>query len=66
MGISKNLKRLIKDKNITQKELAALVDVTPQMISRIEKGFNLPGVNTLVKMTRALNCSANDLLEGEE
>jgi transcriptional regulator with XRE-family HTH domain len=62
MGIEKNLKNIRKNKGISQRELAALIGVTPQMISKIETNSNMPAFKTLVKIAEALKCSIDELV----
>ncbi len=54
-----------KQRNMTQEELAELVDVTPQMISSAELGKKGLRPENLYKISKALNVSADYLLSGE-
>ena len=58
-----NIRRLRKDKEFTQKELAMLVDVTESMISQYESGKKMPSYETLLKLGEALDCSVSDILD---
>lgn len=60
---SKNLKRLMKEENITQEELARKVDISRTMISRYIVGQCLPSFLTVVKITDVLCCSIDELIE---
>jgi len=51
---------------LTQDELARETGVTAQNISRIEGALNVPSLDLLVKLSRALGVSADFLLTGEE
>jgi transcriptional regulator with XRE-family HTH domain len=51
---------------LTQDELARETGVTAQHISRIEGGLNVPSLDLLVKLSRALGVSADYLLTREE
>lgn len=53
-----------KKQQLTQQELAAISGVPQQTISNIEKGTRkLPRVGTLLKLSRALKCTVDDLIE---
>jgi transcriptional regulator with XRE-family HTH domain len=58
-----------KKQRLTQQELAAISGVSQQAISNIEKGTRKsPRVGTLLKLSRSLKCTVDDLIEenGEE
>ena len=46
--------RIRKQQNLKQAELAELVDLAPESISRIERGESVPSVKTLEKIGHAL------------
>lgn len=57
--------RLIQERNrnnLTQRELADKVGVSQGLISQYEKGMNLPSLEIFVKLTNALECTADSLL----
>ena len=60
------IKEIRNSKGITQKELAALLGVTPQAVSQFEKAdaerFNL---STLQNIAGALECQVRDLVDPE-
>jgi transcriptional regulator with XRE-family HTH domain len=61
------LKRLRKEREVTQEKLAFDADITVSALSRIERGLNSPGWMTIVQITRALGVSLVQLgaeLEG--
>lgn len=49
------------EKNLTQQELAELVEVTRQTIGLIEKGNYNPTLNLCIKIAKALDRSLDDL-----
>lgn len=49
------------EKNLTQQELAELVEVTRQTIGLIEKGDYNPTLNLCVKIARALDRTLDEL-----
>ena len=58
-----NLKLIRIRKNLTQKQLANLVGVSPSTINRIETGKQVLRVDMLNKLANVLDVSVNELLE---
>lgn len=58
-----NLKRLRESKNLTQEELAELIGVEYQTISRIETGLYFTSYENLQKIAQALNVTIADLFD---
>ena len=54
---------LRKEKGLTQKELALMLDVTDKAVSRWETAKNYPDIETLEKLAAALGVSISELLE---
>ncbi len=54
-GIGRRLAELRSDRNLKVSELARLVDVTPSLISQIERGQSRPSVSTLFSLSRTLD-----------
>ena len=54
------------EKDLSQQELADLVDVTRQTIGLIEKGKYNPTLNLCIKISRVLDKTLNDLFWEEE
>ena len=48
--IGKNLAKLRKEKNLTQREVAAKLDFSDKSVSKWESGESIPGVDVLVKL----------------
>ncbi len=61
--VSKNLYRIIKEKNITQKELATRIGVAKETISRWANSKQNIGANSLCNLARCLGVSVKDLLK---
>ncbi len=61
-NISKNIKRLRKENNLTQDALAEKLFVTRQTISYWETGRNQPTLDMLGDLATALNCSPLDII----
>lgn len=63
--VGKFIKKLRKDNNLTQKELADKYGVTYQAVSKWENGINLPEVSLIRQMSKDFNISVEDILDGE-
>lgn len=63
--VGKFIKKLRKDNNLTQKELADKYGVTYQAVSKWENGINLPDVTLIREMSKDFNISVEDILDGE-
>ncbi|KAB1190390.1 helix-turn-helix domain-containing protein [Haloferax sp. MBLA0076] len=50
-----------EQRNLTQGELASLVDVTRQTINSIERGRYNPSLELALKLAREFECSVGDL-----
>ena len=61
-NISKNIKRLRKENNLTQDALAEKLFVTRQTVSYWETGRNQPTLDMLGDLAEALNCSPLDII----
>lgn len=61
MGFAKNLKHIRKQRNITQEQLADILSVSRQAISKWESGFGYPEVETLLIIAKELNTSLDYL-----
>lgn len=60
-----NLKIARVEKQLSQQELADLVDVTRQTIGLIEKGKYNPSLNLCIRIAKALDKTLNDLFWDE-
>ena len=50
-----------RDKEMTQEELAGILKIAPDTLSRMEKGRFAPKMSRLPDIAQALNCSVADL-----
>ena len=57
------LKRLRRERGLSQAKLAALADIDPSTMNQIERGAREPTTTTLRKLARALDVSIAELLE---
>lgn len=54
-GFSTKLLLVLKEKNLTQKELSKLIDIQEAVISRWVKGKTVPANRSLTKLIKKLN-----------
>lgn len=59
----KRLKALRLDHNLTQLELAEILDMSPNFIGMIERGERNTTVENVFKIARALNITPSNLFE---
>lgn len=57
-----NLKHIRKRRGLTQNDLAIKINVTPQVISNIERGYTQSGPIIIKQLAVALACSVGDLV----
>ncbi|MBI4648816.1 MAG: helix-turn-helix transcriptional regulator [Bacteroidia bacterium] len=60
-----NLKRIRTDKNISQGELADMINMHPTHISRYERNLTKPTVDVVRKVADALKVTADELIYGD-
>ena len=65
LKIGEFIKKIRKDNNLTQKELADKLNVTYQAVSKWENGINLPEISIMKQMSDEFNVSIESFLEGE-
>lgn len=63
--IGYNLKKIREERNLSQGQLAEMAGISKVVISQIEKGNSNPTINTIWKLTGALNLPYTSLLEME-
>lgn len=61
-SIGENINRLRKDQNMTQEELANKLGITPQALSKWERGVSFPDVTLIADICRVLKVRADTLL----
>ena len=59
------LKELRSLSNLSQKELATKLSMSPNIICEYEKGRSQPNIDTLIKLSTIFNCSVDYLLGRE-
>lgn len=65
VDFSQNFSALLKQRSLSQLEIAAISGIHKQTINRYVAGKTLPGWNELVKLAEALDCSLDSFLTGE-
>ena len=58
-SIGQNIKRLRREKELTQEELAELINVTPQAVSKWENESGLPDISQIVPLASVFGVSAD-------
>ncbi|RAJ75022.1 helix-turn-helix protein [Chitinophaga dinghuensis] len=61
-----NLKKIRKEKNLTQVDVAFEADLEPSYMTRLENGRSEPSLSTVLILAKALDVEVNVLLEGIE
>ena len=64
MNIGENIKRMREARNMSQKELAKLVEVGQPMVAQIERGSRIPTMALGASIAKVFGCSM-DTLWGE-
>ena len=65
MSFSENLKQIRKENHLSQEELAELLDVSRQAVSKWEQGQGYPEVEKLLLLSSKLNISLDELMSIE-
>lgn len=64
--IGAKIKTLRKSRNLSQAELACLIGCDAPLVSRYERGINLPGVEQLIRIATVFNVAPGELLPNGE
>lgn len=62
MKFGDNLKKIRKDKKMSQEKLAEKVNVSRQSVSKWENGEAYPEMNNILELCKIFNCKINDLV----
>ena len=65
MSFAENLKHLRKERQLSQEELAEILDVSRQAVSKWEQGLGYPEVEKLLLLSSKLSVSLDSLMETE-
>lgn len=64
-GIAKNIKTLREHHDISQVELAKMLDVTDRAISAWETGIKEPRIKNIRKIAEIFNVSPSEIMDGD-
>ena len=64
MNLGKTINDLRKKNNMTQEELAALLGVSPQAVSKWENDLSCPDISLLPDLVKIFGITVDDLLNG--
>lgn len=65
MKFSEKLQKMRKDMNLSQEQLADMLDVSRQSVSKWESGQTYPEMDKLIAMCKIFKCSLDDLTNDE-
>ena len=65
MSFSENLKQIRREHHLSQEELAELLDVSRQAVSKWEQGQGYPELEKLLLLSKKLNISLDTLMSNE-
>lgn len=65
MTTGERLRKIRKEKKLTQTQLSEMAGIKQETISAIENERNLPTMASIRLLANALKCSISDLMEGE-
>jgi transcriptional regulator with XRE-family HTH domain len=63
VSIGKNVKKYRTERGLNQRELALITGFANSTISDIERDAKMPSVKVLLRLSKALHCSVDDLLK---
>lgn len=66
MNVGENIRKIRKEKNKSVKYIAEKVGCSTQAILQYERGERTPSINTLIDISKALDVTYTDLIEGKE
>lgn len=59
----RHLRELRLARNLTQQQLATMIDSNHPFISNMERGLTLPGLGMLTRLADALECKVSELVK---
>lgn len=66
MSFAENLRKLRKDKQLSQEKLAEMLDVSRQAVSKWEQGIGYPEAEKLLLLSDLLDISLDDLMSTDK
>lgn len=64
-NLSTNLKKIRKDNNLSQEELAEILGVSRQSVSKWESGLAYPEMEKIIQICKRFDININDLLQND-
>ena len=64
--MGENIKYIRRSSKLTQEELSEMIDVSTVFISQIENGARKPSLETVYKLSIALNTTMDDLVKSHD
>lgn len=65
-NIGQRIRQIRKARLLTQEALSEQIEIDPKSLGRIEKGDYYPALDTLLRLSTALNVSVKDFFEDDE
>ena len=59
------IKKMRKEKNMTQLQLASMIPISREAVSKWERGKTLPDYDVIIKLSEIFNIAIDELLSGE-
>lgn len=66
MKIGDNIRKIREQRKLSQKEVAAAIEVAPTQYSRLENDKVIPSLQTLIKVAKVLEVHLDTLVYGQE
>lgn len=63
MTIGENIKRIRKERKISQVELSQMIGVTQSFVSKMESDARLPNLVVSKQLAKVLNCEIEDFFK---
>jgi transcriptional regulator with XRE-family HTH domain len=61
-NIAANVTRLLREQEMSQRDLSHSADVPEMSVSRIVRGLNQPGIGTLTRVAQSLGVTVDELV----
>ncbi len=61
--LGKHIKKLRVEKGLTQNDLSELADIHPKFVGKIERAVGKPSLDTMLKLSNALNIKIQQLFD---
>ncbi len=66
MNLGEKIRRFREEQNMTQKDIAEILEVEPGTISKYETGMIEPNIESLKRLTETFNITVDELIKDEE